>query len=287
MTAEIVLGTAQFGVAYGITNTAGRLDQTVVEEVIGTAIRGGVATLDTAFAYGDAEERVGRAVARLGSRPRVVTKIALSDVDREGIGAVVSAASRRLHCERLDVLLHRVDDVWDPKFPFVLEGLRKAREEGLIGSFGASVYDESALDSVIAAMPDLGLIQLPGSIVDRRMLDLRTVSELAHDGVEIHVRSVFLQGLLLLPPAQLPSRFALLGPALSAIDAHAAERGTSRIAVLIGAVTSEPTVAGVIVGATSAEEIRVTLEAAATDVDSRLELERLPDDILDPRRWAR
>jgi len=286
VTAEIVLGTAQFGTAYGVTNAVGRLDDRTVADIVDTALRGGIRTFDTAFAYGDAEERLGRAAARSEAPIRAVTKISLADLGSSGVESYVRAAAERLGAARLDILLHRPSDVRDPAFPGVLDELRAAQASGAIGAFGASVYDEQELEAVVETMPDLAIVQVPGSIVDRRMLDLPFLSELARSGVEVHVRSLFLQGVLLARTADLAPRFSQVAPVLAAIDRRAEELGTSRIALLIAAVRADPLVDGLVVGATSASEITATLDAASLAAADPLELDGLPDEILDPRRWV-
>jgi len=287
MTARIILGTAQFGTAYGITNEAGRLADEVVEDVIRASIRLGVVTLDTAFAYGDAEVRVGDAVKRLGGRFRAITKFSLLDVKTDGLGAFLWNSRQRLRCDRLDILLHRPADIAEIGFGAILDELRTARAGGVVTSFGASVYDATELEVVVEAMPDLDLVQVPGSIVDRRMLDLPLLAELAERGVEVHVRSLFLQGLLLASPGTLAPQFEALEPVLSEIDDYAARLSTSRIAVLVGAVLGNPVVGGIVVGTTSAEELREIVNAAATEIRPNMRLRMFPEALLDPRRWVR
>jgi len=283
--AELILGTAQFGGAYGITNDRGRLTDNEVTEILTHAQEAGVTTLDTARAYGDAEERIGGVIARLGGTWRAITKITMDDVAERPVTEVLSETRGRLGCDRLDVLLHRPADLLDARLPHLLGELREARRDGVIVEFGVSVYDAEELGRAVQAMPDLGLVQIPGSLVDRRLLDHHLVTDLARASVEIHVRSVFLQGLLLAPTSLLPARFFTLAPILEHIDAEAAERGTSRLAVLLSAVRCDPAISGVVVGATTVEEWRAILGAPYVLDSPGFAIPLLEDDILDPRRW--
>jgi aryl-alcohol dehydrogenase-like predicted oxidoreductase len=286
MTAPLILGTAQFGAAYGITNAVGRLTDAAVAAIVETALDGGVVDFDTAQAYGDAEERLGRVMRDRAVTVRAITKFAVADVDPHDLVASLSRSVARLGCSRLDVLLHRPSDVHDPAWPVVLDGLRRARDAGVLTGFGVSVYDLAELTELVDAMPDLDLVQVPGSIVDRRLLSSALLADLAAHGVEVHVRSAYLQGLLLAAVDDLPAGFEALAPVLDDLDAAARVAGTSRLPLLLTPLVTDPLVSGVVVGATNAAEVQASLAAAANPVGASTVVVPLPDEILDPRRWS-
>ncbi|MBX3193988.1 MAG: aldo/keto reductase [Microbacteriaceae bacterium] len=280
----LVLGTAQLGHPYGLTNEVGRLSDAGVAELLGVAVASGIRTVDTAEAYGDAEDRLG---ALMPSEARVgyVTKVALPPVGESDVPDRIAASLARLRVSTLHgLLLHRVADLVDGRHPLLLTQLRAARDAGLVRRVGVSVYDADDLELVLEVFPDLDLLQFPGSVVDRRLLENSRIGTLAARGVECHVRSVFLQGLLLQDPAALAPRFAALGPALLRLDEHARERGVDRLALLLAAVRVDE-VAGVVVGATGAGELQQIVRSWDARAEPVRGVDTVDPALLDPRAW--
>lgn len=273
---DLVLGSAQFGGAYGATNTRGRLDDAEVAAILRHAAGHGVVRVDTSPAYGDAQRRLA-ALAPAGMR--YLTKAVLPTVD-------AAAAARELGVERLDaLLLHRVEDLRDPRITAAWDAMRAARDDGRVGRIGASIYDAADLEAAIAALPGLDILQLPASIVDRRLLDLPALARLHDDGVELHARSAYLQGQLLADPDALPAHLGALRPVLAELRATAADAGVDVAALALGALREHPLVDAVVVGVTSVDELEQTLGAWAAAPVEVPAVPSLPDDVLDPRRW--
>jgi aryl-alcohol dehydrogenase-like predicted oxidoreductase len=285
---ELVLGTAQLGFdgGYGITNKAGPLDPSTVRAMLETAVAGGITAFDTAEAYGDAERQLGEFMPT-GAAARFITKLGLRDDASPDVPGSVSAALVRLGATRLHgVLLHRVDDLDDRRFPDLLAQLRDERDSGRVARIGVSVYDIAELERCVAGFPDLDILSFPGSIADRRILDHPLVAELHARGVECHVRSVFLQGLLLADPGRLSPPFSALVPAVRRLDEDAAVAGVSRLAWVLAGIR-RPWVDAAAVGATSVAELEAILTAwAGAPHAASLEVD-VPEDVLDPRSWTR
>lgn len=285
---DLVLGTAQLGFdgRYGITNTAGRLDPSTIRAMLETAVAGGITTFDTAEAYGDAEQRLGELMPT-GAEVRFISKFGLRDGESPDVPGSISAALGRLGAPRLHgVLLHRVEDLDDPRFPEMLAQLRDERTSGRVARVGVSVYDIAELERCVAGFPDLDILSFPGSIADRRILDHPLVAELHARGVECHVRSVFLQGLLLADPDRLPPRFSALVPAVRRLDEAAAAAGASRLAWILAGIR-RPWVDAAAVGATSVSELEAILTAWTGGPDTASLDVEVPVDVLDPRSWTR
>jgi aryl-alcohol dehydrogenase-like predicted oxidoreductase len=284
---ELALGTAQFGSGYGVTNVHGRLSDDEVEAILRLAQRRGVTLLDTAAGYQDAEVRLGG--AGLAAQTRVVTKFSLPEEDRTPTAEGLFADSiGRIGVEQLHgVLAHRMDDLSDPRFDRALSLLREARDAGRIARLGVSVYDRDDLDRALQVMPDLSIVQLPASVVDRRLSDDPLVASLRADGVEIHVRSAFLQGLLLTPRESIADRFRAIEPAIGALDDLAEQQAVTRMRLVLAHLQSHPAIDAVVVGATSARELEQIIDAwDGAEVAPIEGLPVVPSDILDPRRWS-
>lgn len=209
LSARVALGTVQFGLPYGVANPSGQVSPTEAKDMLRYASASGVDTLDTAISYGDSETRLGQ----LGVDDfRIVTKIPPLPADCVDVGAWVKRQAR-LSLRRLNVrslyglLLHRPDDLLGSQGATVYRSLCELREQGLVRKIGISVYSLADLSTIVARFR-IDLIQAPFNLVDRRLHATGWLRRLKSDGIEVHVRSVFLQGLLLMPQRELPPQFA-------------------------------------------------------------------------------
>ncbi len=211
---RLQLGTAQLGMPYGIANRDGKPDDSQARELLELALRHGITHLDTARDYGDAETRLGDCIpAADAQRFTIVTKLSsLSNLPagadpllvETAVDASVFRSLRELRLQRPPVLLlHRWSHYreWNGA---VWRHLLALQSEGVIGQLGVSVYTpEEALEA--SRESAIRHLQLPFNALDSRWLDdeLQTALQKRPDLI-VHGRSVFLQGLLTLPPDQWP-----------------------------------------------------------------------------------
>jgi aryl-alcohol dehydrogenase-like predicted oxidoreductase len=277
--ARLGLGTVQFGQAYGVSNTGGQVPAGEAAAILARAARAGVCVLDTAANYGEAE----RVLAALDTKPfRIVTKtIGLS----HGLDAVIARArqsAQTLHADTL--LVHAAADLKGPEGDTYWKALQDLREAGLFRKIGISAYvadDPAALGARFR--PDV--MQLPFSLLDQRLLANGSLAHLADLGVEIHARSLFLQGLLLMeaPPPKLQDA----APHLSRLRATLKGAGTTALAAALGFVLSRPEIAIGLVGVTREQELQEILAAAQSPLPA-LDWETLAlsdERILTPSLW--
>jgi len=279
---------------YGLGAASNGLDETAASEILSAAANAGINWLDTASAYGEAEARIGRWMAEDGGAFRIVTKLpALGTVsDDEAPAAITNALSKslaRMGVDRVDICLtHGAEDfLREP----VAEALREAKDMGLIGRFGASVY---TLDQTIEAIavPGASALQVPLSVVSHEIANADLAERAAEQGVAVFARSVFLQGALLLPPEGLPPHLRELAPAVERLQLLARDAGVSLPVLLIEAVRRFPGVYAVVVGVDSAAQLNeLAAVADARDIDHALIDEalaagtRVPARVADPRLW--
>jgi len=300
------LGTAQLGTRYGIANRTGLPDQEAARTIVREAVRHGVTGIDTARAYGQAERRVGLALAGGWDR-EVQVSSKLSPLDwltgaesetqiRAAVDASVFRSCAELGTGRLDaLLLHR----WSHRHAAqgrIWRRLRELQAEGWIGRLGASV--QSPAEAVEALQdPDILHLQLPCNLLDwrweRSEFPARAV---ARPEVVVEARSVFLQGLLLLEAAHWP---AVAGhhaaETVRALDACRAETGRrSRAELCVAYVLGRPWIGSAVVGVETLDQLRETMalfrnpplsEAETALLGARLP--RVPESLLDPARWPR
>lgn len=282
---QLVLGTAQFGDGYGVMNTAGALTDAAVADICNTALQSGVELFDSSRYYGDAQRRLG-ALIDPSRRPRYISKFGLDGDGTPDIGQLLSQILNDLRVESLaGLLFHRVQDLRDARTPGVCEALREARARGIVERIGASVYDLADFETALEAIPDFDLVQLPGNVLDRRLLDHPLLTEFHQRGGVVHVRSAYLQGVLLTPPGNVPENLAGLRPVVTRIRTFAEQRGLPLIELLLGFLKHHPVVDAVVVGAATAREMRETVAAWAQAAALDFDVPMVDHALLDPRRW--
>ena len=260
LTARLALGTAQFGLAYGLNNQAGQPPLAAVAEVLAEARAAGLTLLDTAAAYGNSEARLGE-LLRGSADFEIITKLAAgppAEVARQ----LTEALARLQRGAVYGVLFHAFEPLRDN--PAAWPALQAARVAGQTQRIGVSLYHPHEAEWLLAEGLDFDLVQLPYNVLDQRFGPL--LPQLAARGVEVHVRSAFLQGLLLREPAGLPPFFQPLAPKLRQLRALAAAAGVPLPAAALWFAAGAPGVARVVVGVDSAANLRENLAAAAYQV---------------------
>jgi aryl-alcohol dehydrogenase-like predicted oxidoreductase len=288
----LVLGTAQLGGAYGIANLTGMPDDDATVRILATARDLGVTHLDTARAYGDSERRIGVAVRGLGLA--VITKVAPIAGDAPtAVRASVEASRAALGATGpLTILLHRAADA-DGGWP----ELRRCLDTGEADRVGVSVQSPDELRGVLG-LPDLGYVQLPCNILDRRWLAPDLSAALAErPDLVVTVRSAYLQGLL-------AAGTRVRWPHLPDAGRDAVVATLDRLAVVLARedradlclayLLSLPWVTSLVVGAETEEQLRRNADLVSrkplTEAERESVLAELPEvpvDLLDPSRWPR
>lgn len=282
---QLALGTVQFGLAYGIAGSGQAVPEAQVRQILAMAWERGVRTLDTAAAYGDIEPRLAALCGRLPFQ--VVSKVpAIPDAltpEQAASWAVAQAAQSR---QRLGPLLaglmcHRAEDLLGDRGQAVHAALHGwATSEGI--ALGASCYEPETLLSIHAQHP-LAIAQLPGNALDQRLPQV--ISD-ALPGVDVHLRSAFLQGLLLMPQALGSARVPAAAAALQRWHGWCQAQAVSPLVGALSLVKSFKAVSTVVIGVETVaqfEDIATAWAAATPTLAPALAV----DDprVIDPRAW--
>lgn len=281
---QLALGTVQFGLAYGIAGSAQAVPPAEVRAILEDAAARGVRTLDTAAAYGDIEERLAGIVGELPFD--IISKIpAIPDELSPAQAQAWALASAQRSLDRLGtnlkgLMLHRASDLHGARGEQIGQALQDwCARNGM--AFGASCYDAEQA-SVLARERGIQLTQLPGNALDQRVAK---ASE-SLQNLDVHLRSAFLQGLLLMPLEQAQHRLPAARQALLAWHQHCADAGLRPLDAALGLVKSFRAVSTVLVGVDSLAQWRDIATAWATA--SELEWPELACSdpaIIDPRHW--
>jgi len=292
---RIGIGTAQFGAAYGISNRHGQPTEQEIDEMLELAWLAGVGTIDTAAAYGEAERVIGRTVGGMDAF-RIVTKtlpIADPVLTRAHGRQIAERFMRSLDNLRQDrlhgLLVHQADLLLRPGAEHVTEALGALRDQGLVAKIGVSVYGAEQLEAV-ADRFYFDLVQLPINIADQRLLHSGHLQWLKSRGVEIHARSVFLQGLLLMAPQDLPSGLAPIAGELDRFAQACRRVARSPIEACLQFALAIEAIDCLLVGANTTAELADILAicrgCAADDIDFG-SLAFADPYMLNPAHWAR
>jgi aryl-alcohol dehydrogenase-like predicted oxidoreductase len=289
---RLVLGTAQLGQPYGIANQRGRPSSVEAAAIFDLAVSAGVLSFDTAASYGDAELRIGcylRARA-LERQARIVTKLGVADVcDEISLRAALDRSRARLGVAPVGVLLHDPELLADWRGPLG-SSLQACRADGKTNAVGVSVYRPEQFEAALA-LPGLEIIQAPFSVFDRRLDQAGLLETAYQSGVRVMLRSVFLQGLLLLEPSRCPPALAFAAPLLRRWrDLCARFEVTPAVAALRFAL-QRAAFTTIVVGCESSAQLGGLLAAAAAPPLSGgflAELDELATsdtELIDPTRW--
>lgn len=283
---RLALGTVQFGMAYGIGGSGRAVSDKEARRILQAAWRAGVRTLDTAAAYGDSESKLARLCD--GMAFEVVSKVPAIPASLGADGAVafaLEAASRsraRLGESLCALMCHRADDLLGDRGSFVRDALEKwADREQVI--LGASCYEPTELQQLLAVGP-IGIAQLPGSALDQR---IQQALPAALPTVEIHLRSVFLQGLLLMPYSLAQARMPAASEALQRWHGWVRTVGIDPLTAALAVVRSFKAVSTVVVGVETCEQFEAIAAAwHRVEAVSAPHLAVTDLSVIDPRRWT-
>jgi len=286
---KLSLGTVQFGLKYGISNQCGKVRQDEVLKILSEAKSFGVNDIDTAIAYGTSEEVLGK-VGVDGFR--VVTKLPSLSADEGSIlrwvRDQVEASLKRLGQKKLSgLLLHRPQDLLGSKGGQLIQALADLKNDGFVQKIGVSIYSPNELDEVYKKIK-IDLVQTPLNVIDRRMETSGWLDRLKDDGVEVHTRSAFLQGLLLMERSKIPQKFSRWSNLWDQWNDKLKTLGVSPIAACLAYPLSLKQVDQVIVGVDSAAQLLEILQAAENASEgpdtSFMRSEDL--DLINPSNWS-
>jgi aryl-alcohol dehydrogenase-like predicted oxidoreductase len=270
---KLALGTVQLGLPYGINNTSGVPVNDEIKKIFTVANKAGIHVIDTAIAYGDAEEKIGR---HSGGNFKIISKLPAFPGEKYSsswLDDTINASLQRLQTSKLHgLLLHRPSQLLGKDGSRLFEDLQNLKLDGKVDNIGISIYEPSELDS-IGNIYELDIVQAPLSILDRRLVESRWLSKLSEAGIEVHARSVFLQGLLLVESSKRLQKFAPWNDILSKYDRWLENSGLTALQACIRFVLSFKEISNIVVGIDNAKHLEEII--AASKGDSPI----IPDDI--------
>jgi aryl-alcohol dehydrogenase-like predicted oxidoreductase len=288
---RLVLGTVQFGLPYGVSHAGGAVAADEVARILDLAGEAGVRTLDTAAAYGGSERVLGSLDA--SRHFDIITKtipVTAAEVDDAAIATIeagVHASLEQLRCARVaGLLVHNVQNLAGSGGARLWSCLERFHTDGQVAQLGVSVYSAEEAEAAADRFP-IEFVQLPLNVFDQRPVASGGLERLAARGIRIYVRSVFLQGLLLMDPEALPADLAGAAPFLRRWREACATEGASPLAAALSFALSQPAVAGLVVGVHSREHLAECLDVLGHPVSLAWPALSCADPrVTDPRTWS-
>ena len=284
---KLALGTVQFGLRYGIANQQGQISLGEAKAILELSLASGMDTLDTAIGYGESEERLGKVGV---SQWQVITKLPAIHESCTDVSAWVQesvlGSLERLRISKLHgLLLHRPQQFLSPQGDALYRALITLKDQGKVEKIGVSIYCPDELDALWPRY-QLDLVQAPFNIMDRRLATSGWLARLHLAGTEVHIRSIFLQGLLLMESANRPATFNRWGSLWKQWHRWLDDQGLTPLEACLAFTLAQPEIDRVVVGVDSLKQLQgilASVETPALEPPMTLVSEDL--DLIDPSRW--
>lgn len=279
---KLGLGTVQFGLDYGISNNRGKVTPIEAASILGIAEKYGISTLDTASHYGCSEQILGTLIDP--GKWQVVTKTQTPCVSGEQVEKGLLASLELLGEKSVHgLLMHNAADLLADKS--IYQMLLKLREKGVVKKIGASFYSPDLLNSFLDDY-DFDIVQVPVNIFDQRFLSPILIDKLVKNDVELHARSIFLQGLLLMNRESIPAYFQPFSPLIERYHNMLSEQKLSPLEACLNFVKNFDVVTKMIVGCCHSSELIAIVEAYKKSI--RTDISSLSSNdlaLIDPVCW--
>ncbi|WP_296243932.1 MULTISPECIES: aldo/keto reductase [unclassified Psychrobacter] len=284
---KLALGTAQFGLKYGLANMSDKVPSDMVAQLLKIASACDITMLDTAIAYGDSEQVLGRynltkfeIVSKLPAVPSDCSNV------EEWVLEQTIASLKRLKTNKLhDLLLHKPAQLLGTNGEKIYKSILKLKEQGMVDQIGVSVYGPDELSELIKRF-DFDVIQAPMNIFDRRMENTGMLKQLKKAGAAIHIRSVFLQGLLLMPSEKIPVYFAPWASLIKQYHQWLNQQGISPLQACLSYLNQHSDIDKIVVGVDDIWQLKQIIAAINTpSIGIPDFLQSVDEGLINPSRW--
>lgn len=278
-TNKLAIGTVQFGLKYGISNTYGQTDLESIKEILKSAFDNGIDTIDTARDYGSSEENLGKCDV---SNFKVVSKF-FDASDDTSLRLCLNESLKNLRQNSLyGYIAHTSSTLFD--HPELWHSLQQFKKEGLVKKIGASLYFPEEIDRLLKSKMIPDLVQFPYNILDNRFESYFPI--LKSNGIEVHTRSAFLQGIFFMNPEKLNSHFKPIIPLLNELK-DKLKTPELMAGFLLNYCIKNPDIQKVVIGVNTPGQLNTnikSLKEADKLPDFKIDF-KVPEKILHPSYW--
>lgn len=284
---NVVIGSAQFGMDYGVTNKTGLTPNDEIAKILSYCKDKKINFIDTASDYGDAEQKLGANDLNsfyVSSKLKLDHKyISYKRFKNNIIKSLDNLNIRSLYC----LLIHNPNELDEDNFLLYKEFFLKAKSEGLINNIGISIYEPEILRRLDFDWVDL--FQAPFNLFDNRLFSSGLLKKFKKAKKIIQVRSIFLQGVLLSDFNKLPNYFRRFKNEFAYLDLFCEENSISRLEASIYFLRLFSDIDQVIIGVESLKQLKEINSVLESDYDGLNKFEVFikdrSTDLIDPRNW--
>lgn len=286
---RLIFGTASLSRNYGISNPKNERDELRAPELIEAAQNIGITNFDTAPVYGEAELLLGKYLEK-NCANQIDSKISTVDCNSfQSILNSIKSSLEKIQNDHLNILyLHDEEALFHTRNSNLMSDLQELRELGYFKKIGVSIYSIGQLEKITAFFPQIEVIQVPENICDRRFRQAKLVEELADSGTEFIVRSIFLQGLLLMKPDDIHQSMNNALPAIESLNKFASDERRSITDLCLSYAMNLNWCSGVIISAYTAQQLHEAVTSSyLLPPNWEKKVGVIPDELIDPRKWLK
>jgi aryl-alcohol dehydrogenase-like predicted oxidoreductase len=289
---KIILGTVQFGLHYGINNHSGKPAQDEINDILDLAYSSGIRMLDTAEAYGDSQSVIGTYHRERRHRFNVITKFSASTGNLENLAVRVKSDNSAVACQSLyGYMFHTYGD-FDKYYDRYKEEIVAIKKAGLVSRFGVSVYTNTELEELLRYNTLIDFVQLPFNLLDNMNQRGKIIAAAKKQGIEIHTRSVFLQGLFFKKTGELSGKFSSLAPELKMIHELCMDQNINVEDLALNYTLRQSDIDFVLIGVETKKQLEANLRSLRIEIpESCFEaIDKITitnTDLLNPSMWNR
>ena len=286
---KLALGTVQFGMDYGI-NSGIKVEQNEVLKIVNLARKSGITLIDTAQLYGSSEKVLGNVNTvdfDIVTKSRAFEQDIINENEANLVINDLDHSLKLLKQKSLYAfLVHHGEDLLKPGGEMIFNKLQILKEQGLVKKIGFSAYIDNQLIKIIERF-DIDIIQLPMNILDNRLINNGLLNKLYSRGIEIHTRSVFLQGLLLMDMDKRPKYFDRWSKLWKFWYEWLTDNKLSPLEASIRYMISKPEISRVLVGVDNKDQLKNIINASDGNIPTIPEELTTDDpDLLNPGNWV-
>jgi aryl-alcohol dehydrogenase-like predicted oxidoreductase len=276
---NIAIGTVQFGLDYGISNYDGKTAFEETKKILKYAEEVGIDLLDTAREYGDCEQTIGKIIHEDNCKFKIVTKVGKeANIDEDVEESMRMLSLKKVH----GILIHNTGVLFSDGGKKIYRRLESKKRDGLVERIGVSVYTPDETRKILDNF-NIDIIQIPSSILDQRFVSSGVLDTLKEKNIEIHVRSVFLQGLYFMSPV--PAGFSSIKNEILRVNNAARDLGVSKLKLMVDYAKSIK-VDKIIIGVNCLKQLKEIVDEYSKK-DSLIDFSQFSSDnkLIDPRLW--
>ena len=284
---KIILGSANFDQIYGIKKNF--IKKSEIKKLFDLALKNKIKTIDTSPLYNKSEKIIG---LLNNNRFKIISKIPKppKNIKRENIRKwlkqKVMISLKNLKIKKFEcLLLHNANSLLCKNGDEIYKGIRNMKINGFTSKIGVSIYDFNVLDKILKKFK-FNLIQAPFNILDQRLVEKGWLKKLKKRKIEVHARSIFLQGILLLKHNQLPKKFIKFSKKLMVWENWLKKNKFSSLQVCLSFVLNQRQLDGIVVGYNNTNQLNQILKLKQIKNNFSLPNLNIKDKkLIDPREW--